>query len=51
MLKRWKRKPTTLDDLIERVEAEMKTFGPDSEDYEKHLAYLERLRKLKSGGR
>jgi hypothetical protein len=49
MLERFKRKPTDLDKLIERVEAEMMTFGPDSEDYEKHLAYLERLRKLKAG--
>lgn len=41
------READPLDELITRVTEEMKTFGPDSEDYEKHLAYLERLNELR----
>ena len=43
-----KKDPQPLDTLINRVLCEMETCGPDSDEYPKLMAYLERLMKLKA---
>jgi hypothetical protein len=42
---------TQLDEAIERLLSEMIMYGPDSEDYLRHLEYLERLNRLKDPDR
>lgn len=37
-----------LDELIERVVDDMHMFGPESEEYPKLVAHLERLHKMKA---
>lgn len=37
-----------IDELIQAVTARMDEEGPDAEDYEKHLGYLEQLNSLKT---
>ena len=40
-----------LDIIIDRVCDEMVAYGPDSEEYAKHLEYLKKLTKLKTATR
>lgn len=40
-----------LDKAIDAVHARMEYIGPDSEDYEKQVEYLERLSKLRGENR
>lgn len=46
-LKFWNEKPSIYDEPIERVLNEMKTYGPDSPEFEAQLKYLERLSGMK----
>lgn len=45
------KEPPLLEIIIDRVCAEMVTYGPDSNEYAKHLEYLEKLTKLKTDTR
>lgn len=40
--------PDKLDEPIAAVLQEMETYGPDSEEFAKNLAYLERLMRIKT---
>jgi hypothetical protein len=40
-------KPSVLDEPIEKILTEMNTYGPDTEEYQTALSYLERLVRLK----
>lgn len=40
-----------LDKIIDRVIAEMETYGPEADEYPTMLAYLERLSRLKTQSR
>lgn len=41
------KEPTGIDAIIARVLLEMEMYGPESEDYDKLLTYLERLEKVR----
>jgi len=42
-----KRKPSILDEPIEKVLTEMNTYGPDSPEYPKLIDHLDRLTRMK----
>ena len=44
----WERKPSVLDEPRDKVLLEMKQYGSDTPEFEKQLAYLERLQELKA---
>ena len=50
-LRFWERKTSVVDEPIERILAEMQTYGPDSPEYEKLVRYLERLKEVKANER
>ena len=47
----FKKKKNQLDVAIDAVYAEMAIFGPDSEEYEKMIEYMERLSRIKAENR
>jgi len=47
-LKFWQEKDSIYDEPIDTVLHEMKTYGPDTPEFQTQLSYLERLSELKT---
>ena len=50
-LRFWERGKSIVDEPIERILADMETYGPDSPEYDKLVRYLERLKDVKANER